>query len=248
MERRGLLAGWLGGNRSRRRRLPGEAVAGPAAACAGGPSGIARRSGTRAGWLWSGLNHAGHHLVGVHRLQAPQLQYDQEQAEDQRAAGVQEVLPLVSLAQSAPGVEVAICGPGVHAVERPDSRSAGRSPGGARLAGRESTWNGRAPGALVGRRAAPEATIGGLCSVPAARAGDGRRAGERIALPGGRASGREVPGRTPGAQASSSIGRAPVSKTGGWGFDSLLACHTRSERPARRASGARARRKGSGTS
>ncbi len=25
-------------------------------------------------------------------------------------------------------------------------------------------------------------------------------------------------------QASSSIGRAPVSKTGGWGFDSLLAC------------------------
>ncbi len=28
-----------------------------------------------------------------------------------------------------------------------------------------------------------------------------------------------------GAEASSSIGRAPVSKTGGWGFDSLLACH-----------------------
>ena len=28
-----------------------------------------------------------------------------------------------------------------------------------------------------------------------------------------------------GIQASSSIGRAPVSKTGGWGFDSLLACH-----------------------
>ena len=26
-------------------------------------------------------------------------------------------------------------------------------------------------------------------------------------------------------QASSSIGRAPVSKTGGWGFESLLACH-----------------------
>ena len=24
---------------------------------------------------------------------------------------------------------------------------------------------------------------------------------------------------------SSSIGRAPVSKTGGWGFDSLLSCH-----------------------
>ena len=26
-------------------------------------------------------------------------------------------------------------------------------------------------------------------------------------------------------QASSSIGRAAVSKTAGWGFDSLLACH-----------------------
>ena len=32
------------------------------------------------------------------------------------------------------------------------------------------------------------------------------------------------------AQASSSIGRAPVSKTGGWGFDSLLACQLRSAR------------------
>jgi preprotein translocase subunit SecE len=29
-------------------------------------------------------------------------------------------------------------------------------------------------------------------------------------------------------KASSSIGRAPVSKTGGWGFDSLLACQIRS--------------------
>ena len=28
-----------------------------------------------------------------------------------------------------------------------------------------------------------------------------------------------------GGKASSSIGRAPVSKTGGWGFDPLLACH-----------------------
>ena len=26
------------------------------------------------------------------------------------------------------------------------------------------------------------------------------------------------------SKANSSIGRAPVSKTGGWGFDSLLAC------------------------
>ncbi len=30
------------------------------------------------------------------------------------------------------------------------------------------------------------------------------------------------------SQANSSIGRAPVSKTGGWGFDSLLACHVES--------------------
>ena len=27
-----------------------------------------------------------------------------------------------------------------------------------------------------------------------------------------------------GREASSSIGRVPVSKTGGWGFDALLAC------------------------
>jgi hypothetical protein len=30
-----------------------------------------------------------------------------------------------------------------------------------------------------------------------------------------------------GLKVSSSIGRAPVSKTGGWGFDSLLACTER---------------------
>jgi hypothetical protein len=32
---------------------------------------------------------------------------------------------------------------------------------------------------------------------------------------------------------SSSIGRAPVSKTGGWGFDSLLPCFLESTRPVR---------------
>ena len=32
--------------------------------------------------------------------------------------------------------------------------------------------------------------------------------------------------RPRGLKASSSIGRAPVSKTGGWGFESLLACQT----------------------
>ena len=33
-------------------------------------------------------------------------------------------------------------------------------------------------------------------------------------------------------KANSSIGRAPVSKTGGWGFESLLACHQRSRQLA----------------
>ena len=34
-----------------------------------------------------------------------------------------------------------------------------------------------------------------------------------------------VPGPGPGClKANSSIGRAPVSKTGGWGFETLLAC------------------------
>ena len=32
-----------------------------------------------------------------------------------------------------------------------------------------------------------------------------------------------------GLKASSSIGRAAVSKTAGWGFDSLLACHLLAE-------------------
>ena len=31
-------------------------------------------------------------------------------------------------------------------------------------------------------------------------------------------------GQDPGPEGSSSIGRAPVSKTGGWGFESLLPC------------------------
>src|SRR5690606_23586455 len=33
-------------------------------------------------------------------------------------------------------------------------------------------------------------------------------------------------GRTACSEGSSSIGRAPVSKTGGWGFESLLPCST----------------------
>ena len=34
--------------------------------------------------------------------------------------------------------------------------------------------------------------------------------------------------REPGAQGRSSIGRAPVSKTGGWGFESLRPCEEHS--------------------
>src|SRR3954467_13759396 len=33
------------------------------------------------------------------------------------------------------------------------------------------------------------------------------------------------------SQGSSSIGRVPVSKTGGWGFESLLPCEVRRDRP-----------------
>ena len=40
-----------------------------------------------------------------------------------------------------------------------------------------------------------------------------------------RSGGPMSPSDARGAKASSSIGRAPVSKTGGWGFDPLLACH-----------------------
>ena len=54
--------------------------------------------------------------------------------------------------------------------------------------------------------------------------------------PGGPGTGAltapEPSGAVRGAKASSSIGRAPVSKTGGWGFDPLLAWHPRV--PARR--------------
>ena len=94
-------------------------------------------------------DHADHHFAGVHRLQTAQLQHNEEQAEDDRQVGVQEILPVVSHAHCASGVEV-------------DTGAARTATG--------CAW--------------------------------------RM------------------AQASSSIGRAPVSKTGGWGFDSLLACQS----------------------
>ncbi len=104
-------------------------------------------------------DYADHHFAGVHRLQAAQLQHDQEQAEDDRQVGVQEILPVVSHAHGASGVEI----------------------------------DTRAMQSVVKSSAAPR---------------PGRPPGARGAL----------------AQASSSIGRAAVSKTTGWGFDSLLAC------------------------
>jgi hypothetical protein len=42
------------------------------------------------------LNDARHHFVGVPGVQAAQLQHDQKQEEDDRAARVQQVLPLLS--------------------------------------------------------------------------------------------------------------------------------------------------------
>ena len=47
-----------------------------------------------------------HHSYGVRRLQAPQLQHDEEQEEDDGAAGVQQVLPLLPQAHGAQGDEV----------------------------------------------------------------------------------------------------------------------------------------------
>ncbi len=55
----------------------------------------------------------------------------------------------------------------------------------------------------------------------AKRATRTERAGEAARERACKGSGDEVPGVI---EDSSSIGRAPVSKTGGWGFDSLLSC------------------------
>ena len=52
------------------------------------------------------IRDARYHHVGVHRVQAPELQHDEEPEEDDRAAGDEEVLSLVPYAQAAPGGEV----------------------------------------------------------------------------------------------------------------------------------------------
>ncbi len=44
--------------------------------------------------------HERHHFPGVQRVQASQLQHDQEQEKDERAAGVQQVLPLLPQAHA----------------------------------------------------------------------------------------------------------------------------------------------------
>src|SRR5438874_7999270 len=61
-----------------------------------------------------------------------------------------------------------------------------------------------------------------------------RRASERVG---------ESEGRSPSVEEdSSSIGRAPVSKTGGWGFDSLLSCQIETRGRSARQARARAER------
>ena len=65
----------------------------------------------------------------------------------------------------------------------------------------------------------------------------GRRSGRRATVRRRRVRGRIAgAGPTPGARYErSSIGRAPVSKTGGWGFDSLRSCSRPPDRvPSRR--------------
>jgi hypothetical protein len=54
------------------------------------------------------IEHARHHPFGVRRLQAPQLQHDEEQEEDDGAARVQQVLPVLPEAHGAQGNEVIV--------------------------------------------------------------------------------------------------------------------------------------------
>ena len=76
---------------------------------------IVQARGTRSGSDGSGScvpkptsnAHERHHFPGVQRVQASQLQHDQEQEKDERAAGVQQVLPLLPQAHRASGDEVA---------------------------------------------------------------------------------------------------------------------------------------------
>ena len=52
-----------------------------------------------------GVSNERHHRAGVHRVQAAQLQHDEEQEEDDGAARVQQVLPLLPEAHGAQGDE-----------------------------------------------------------------------------------------------------------------------------------------------
>src|SRR5579864_1560513 len=113
-------------------------------------------------------------------MQAPQLQHDQEPAQEFGTAGVEQVLPLLPEAHGAQGIEIA---PMRERVQR-----ARRGPG--------------VPADPV--RASGTAWAVGPHDGPGAWRGAGAPANQ--------------------IKASSSIGRASVSKTEGWGFDSLLAC------------------------
>src|SRR3954471_14069872 len=41
------------------------------------------------------IEHERHHRPGVHRVQTPELQHDEEQEEDERTARAEQVLPLL---------------------------------------------------------------------------------------------------------------------------------------------------------
>ena len=138
------------------------------------------------------------------------------------------------------------CGPGTSS-RRPGC-SATRSP-----RSTEAAERGRVPHRCHGRRLAYAGAIGGTAvatgghrrrphrpvaparrsASPAERAGAAATAAGRSGTSARRAiaEARCYPrGPAPGPEGSSSIGRAPVSKTGGWGFESLLPCSTCSRR------------------
>jgi hypothetical protein len=57
------------------------------------------------------MSNARHRHAGVPGVQAAELQHDQEQEEDDRAAGIREVLPFLPKAHGAQGEQViADCG------------------------------------------------------------------------------------------------------------------------------------------
>ena len=103
-----------------------------------------------------------------------------------------------------------------HAVRVAAQRPPGRLLGG--LAAATAAGAGRRHRARHPRPARPPAAARRLSGARRRRVGRGP---EPMAAAGGRC---RAAGRPP--EGSSSIGRAPVSKTGGWGFESLLPCST----------------------